>query len=55
FSPDDVRDAQEVFLTNTTWELRPVERVDGIRVEQGPVTSLLSHLFDERVEREYYS
>jgi branched-chain amino acid aminotransferase len=54
FTPDDVRDAEEVFLTNTTWELRPVETVDGIDVDPGPVTTLLSRLFDDRVEREHY-
>ncbi|WP_372912867.1 aminotransferase class IV [Salinigranum sp.] len=54
FTPDDVRNAAEVFVTNTTWELRPVETVDGIDCGGGPVTTLLSRLFDERVEREHY-
>ena len=54
FTPDDVRGAAEVFLTNTTWELRPVATVDGIDCGGGPVTTLLSRLFDERVEREHY-
>ncbi|MFB6131130.1 MAG: aminotransferase class IV [Salinigranum sp.] len=54
FRPDDVRQADEAFLTNTTWEVRPVDTVDGIDVEPGPATRLLSHLFDERVERECY-
>ncbi|WP_380675011.1 aminotransferase class IV [Salinigranum sp. GCM10025319] len=54
YTPDDVRGASEVFLTNTTWELRPVATVDGIDSGGGPVTTLLSRLFDERVERTHY-
>ncbi|WP_152040551.1 aminotransferase class IV [Salinigranum salinum] len=54
FTPDDVRGAAEVFLTNTTWELRPVATVDGIDCGGGPVTTLLSRLFDERVEQGHY-
>jgi branched-chain amino acid aminotransferase len=60
YAPDAVRDADEVFLTNSTWELRPVETVDGLRVDgdgdgvAGPLTALLSQLFDRRVEERYY-
>ena len=54
FTPDDVRNAAEAFVTNTTWELRPVATVDGIDCGGGPVTTLLSSVFDERVERECY-
>ncbi|KAB1192241.1 aminodeoxychorismate lyase [Haloferax sp. MBLA0076] len=54
FTPDDVRDADEAFLTNSTWELRPIETVDGISVGDGPVTKLLSRLYDDYVERRYY-
>ncbi|MFB6087935.1 MAG: aminotransferase class IV, partial [Haloarculaceae archaeon] len=50
----DVREADEVFLTNSTWEIRPVTSVDGIDVGVGPMTKLLARLFDERVEREHY-
>ncbi|SEO41370.1 branched-chain amino acid aminotransferase [Halogranum amylolyticum] len=53
YTLDDVRNADEVFLTNTTWEVRPVETVDGLDVESGPVTRLLSKLYDERVEEFY--
>ncbi|SFF91450.1 branched-chain amino acid aminotransferase [Halopelagius inordinatus] len=55
FTPDDLRDASEAFVTNTTWEIRPVESVDGIDVGGGPVTTLLSTVFDARVEREHYA
>ena len=51
---DDVRDADEAFLTNSTWEIRPVESVDGIAVGGGPVTALLQRLYDERVEERCY-
>ncbi|MFB6085036.1 MAG: aminotransferase class IV [Halorientalis sp.] len=50
----DLRDADEAFLTNTTWEIRPVASVDGIEVGTGPMTKLLSRLFDERIERDHY-
>ena len=54
YSIPDLREADEVFATNTTWEVRPVTTVDGIDFEVGPMTRLLGKLFDERVEREYY-
>jgi branched-chain amino acid aminotransferase len=52
-TPADVRSAEEAFLTNTTWEVRPIERADGVRVGGGPVTELLSRRFGERVARCY--
>ena len=51
---DDVRDADEAFLTNSTWEVRPVESIDGIDVGGGPLTDLLRRLYDERVEARCY-
>ena len=65
YTPEEIRSADEVFLTNSTWELRPVEIVDGLSVGNGddndaadgtaagPVTTLLSRLFDARVEPAY--
>jgi len=50
----DLRSADEVFLTNTTREVRPVVAVDGTPVERGPMARLLARLFDERVERRHY-
>jgi len=32
YTPDDIRNADEVFVTNSTWEIRPVDVVDGISV-----------------------
>ncbi|KOX96551.1 aminotransferase class IV [Halorubrum tropicale] len=60
YAPDAVREADEVFLTNTTWEVRPVATVDGIAVDgdgegvAGPLTTLLSRLFDRRIEETHY-
>jgi branched-chain amino acid aminotransferase len=54
YSLDAIRNADEAFLTNSTWELRPVASVDGIEIGAGPMTKLLQRLFDERVETEYY-
>jgi branched-chain amino acid aminotransferase len=54
YGVDDVRDADEAFLTNTTWEVRPVATVDGLAVGGGPVTTLLQRLYDERVEATCY-
>ncbi|WP_435179941.1 aminotransferase class IV [Halorussus sp. AFM4] len=59
YGPAALRDADEAFLTNSTWEIRPlaaVEGRDGERVEfgRGPVTDALAEAFDARVEREHY-
>lgn len=51
----DLRAADELFLTNSTWEVRPVTDVDGALLDVGPVTALLARLFDERVKREHYA
>ncbi|AFZ72157.1 aminotransferase class IV [Natronobacterium gregoryi] len=51
---EDVLAADEVFLTNRTWELRPVATVDGREIGGGPVTDCLSRLYDERVEERCY-
>ncbi|WP_339104095.1 aminotransferase class IV [Haloterrigena salinisoli] len=51
----DVRGADEAFLTNRTWELRPIETLDGRAIGAGPVTERLSRLYDERVEWTCYS
>jgi len=60
YAPDAVREADEVFLTNSTWGIRPVRRVDGLAVggdgegAEGSLTALLSRLFDRYVEERYY-
>jgi branched-chain amino acid aminotransferase len=49
-----LRAADEVFVTNTSWEVRPVTRIDNASLDVGPMTRLLGKLFDERVERRHY-
>ncbi len=48
-----VASADEMFLTNSTWEIRPVSTLDDRSFEKGAVTRRLQRLFDERVERLY--
>jgi branched-chain amino acid aminotransferase len=55
YGVEDVRAADEAFLTNTTWEVRPVASVDGVAVGGGPVTDRLVSAFDRRVEACYQS
>ncbi|MXR41770.1 aminodeoxychorismate lyase [Halobaculum sp. WSA2] len=54
-TPDDVRNADEAFIASSIRELRPVGTYDGVEVGGGPVTTLLSRLYDERVEAECYA
>jgi branched-chain amino acid aminotransferase len=54
YEPAELSDAREIFLTNSTWELRPVTCVDGTELGVGPVTTRLQALFDERIETEHY-
>mgnify|MGYP000197528276 CR=1 FL=1 len=54
YEPAAVRDAEEAFLTNRTWELRPIATLDGHEIGGGPVTERLSRRYDERVERVCY-
>lgn len=53
YDPDRLADADEVFVTNSTWEIRPVTSVDGRAYEVGPVTQRLQQHFDDRVEKLY--
>jgi branched-chain amino acid aminotransferase len=56
YRPDDLRHADEAFLTNSTWEIRPITAVDGARVtpDAGPITETLMDAYDRRVDREHY-
>jgi len=54
YGVDAVRNADEAFLTNSTWEIRPIATIDGIDVGGGPMTTLLQRLFDDYVERTHY-
>lgn len=55
YSPSDVREASEAFLTSATWGVRPVASVDGISIEAGPVVRLLRTVYDELIEDRYYA
>lgn len=52
--PKTLREAEEVFCTNSTWELRPVESIDGASVGGGPVAELLAQGYRQRVEERFY-
>lgn len=54
YEPDDIRAADEAFLTSSIREIRPIERLDGVEIGGGPVTSLLARLYDARVEGDCY-
>ncbi|WP_246998930.1 aminotransferase class IV [Halosolutus gelatinilyticus] len=54
YAIEDVLAADEAFLTNRTWELRPIASIDDIAVGGGPVTGRLSRAYDERVEDSCY-
>ena len=53
----DVRSATEAFLTNTTWEIRPIVTVNGATIssESRPIAERLQQLFCELVEHRHYT
>ncbi len=53
YEPAALDAADEAFLTNSTWELRPVSAFDGTEYDIGSVTESLQTAFDERVEKLY--
>jgi len=55
YTIDDVRGSTEAFLTNTTWEIRPIGRLDGAAIGGGPVTDRLREAYDELVDRRCYA
>lgn len=54
YTPADVEAATDVILTNTTWEIRPVDRIGSTAFERSPVTEMLTDAFDELVEQRHY-
>jgi branched-chain amino acid aminotransferase len=54
YNVTDVREADELFLTNSTWEVRPVTEIDGYEKPVGPITKLCQQLFDRRVGNAHY-
>ena len=53
YEPAALESADELCLTNSTWEVRPVTSVDGRELSVGPVTRRLQALYDERVDALY--
>ena len=51
YDPDDLRSADELFCTNSTWELRPVERYDDTTYGDHPVTDRLLDAYRARTRR----
>jgi branched-chain amino acid aminotransferase len=54
YTPAELTEATEAFLTNSTWELRPVASVDGVEIGGGPTTSLLQERYEQLVEQRCY-
>ncbi|GGN10724.1 aminotransferase class IV [Halarchaeum nitratireducens] len=54
YDPVALRRADEAFLTNTTWEIRPLVDVDGTALPVGPLTERLAARFDAAVEAAHY-
>ncbi|MFB6110984.1 MAG: aminotransferase class IV [Halobacteriaceae archaeon] len=54
YDRDALRAADEAFLTNTSWEVRPAATIDGLQLGEGPVTALVSNAFDAMVEQRHY-
>lgn len=54
YEPNEFRAADEAFLTNSTWELRPVAAVDGTSIGGGPITDRLRRAYADLVERRHY-
>ena len=51
----DLFNAEEAFLTNTSWEILPIREVDGRRIGReipGPVTAKLQKIFRDQVKKE---
>ncbi len=53
YRPEALLAADEAFLTNSTWEVRPLTRVDEVELERGPITERLREAFGERVATHY--
>ncbi|WP_336034646.1 aminotransferase class IV [Halobacterium yunchengense] len=54
YAPADLRSADEVFLTNTTWEVRPVAAYDDTTYSTCKVGARLARAFAEEVEGRHY-
>ena len=55
YAVERICDADEAFLTNTTWEIRPIARLGEREIGGGPTTRRLREAYDELVERRCYA
>jgi branched-chain amino acid aminotransferase len=53
YGPECLDEATEAFVTNSTWEIRPVTAIDDRAYNVGPKTRELQRAFDERIEQCY--
>ena len=49
FAKEDIYDAEEVFLTNTTMEVMPVSKIDDRIYPVGKISKLLRKLYRQEV------
>ncbi|MDH5021569.1 aminotransferase class IV [Halobacterium rubrum] len=54
YTLEDLYAADEAFLTNTTWEVRPIVRVDGAAYDTCKVGAALAREYAREVERRHY-
>jgi branched-chain amino acid aminotransferase len=54
YALEDLYAADEAFLTNTTWEVRPIVRVDGAAYDTCKVGAALAREYAREVERRHY-
>lgn len=54
YDPGVLAKASEAFLTNTTWEVRPIDSIDDMTFSVGPVTRTLADAFSRLIERRCY-
>ncbi|GAA0289272.1 aminotransferase class IV [Halobacterium noricense] len=54
YTPRDLRAADELFLTNTTWEVRPVAAYDDTTYTTCKVGARLARAFAEEIEQRHY-
>jgi branched-chain amino acid aminotransferase len=54
YTLDDLSAADEAFLTNTTWEIRPIARVDDTRYSTCRIGAALAREFAREIEQRHY-
>jgi branched-chain amino acid aminotransferase len=54
YTLDDLYSADEAFLTNTTWELRPIARIDDTTYDTCRVGAAIAREFAREIEARHY-